>query len=124
LAETGYDQVAIILASGSEVAPALGAMELLSEKGIHVRVVNVASFTLFDRQAESYRKEVLPPGITVRVAVEAASPFGWERFTGAEGKIIGINRFGSSAPGNVNMDRFGFTARNIANEVEELLAKV
>jgi transketolase len=121
LAETGYDQEAIILASGSEVAPALDAMELLRKKNIHVRVVNVASFALFERQPESYQREVLPPSITVRVAVEAASPFGWERFTGSGGRIIGINRFGSSAPGEVNLEKFGFTAENIANTVEEML---
>ena len=121
LAETGYDQRAIILASGSEVAPALGAMDILDAKGIHVRVVNVASFELFSRQSEKYQREVLPPEITARVAVEAASPFGWERFTGSGGRIIGIDRFGSSAPGDLNMEKFGFTAENIAKTVEELL---
>ena len=121
LAETGYDQRAIILASGSEVAPALGAMDILDAKGIHVRVVNVASFELFSRQSEKYQREVLPPEITARVAVEAASPFGWERFTGSGGRIIGIDRFGSSAPGGLNMEKFGFTAENIAKTVEELL---
>jgi transketolase len=123
LAETGYDQAAIILASGSEVVPALDAMELLNKKGIHVRVVNVASFALFQRQPDSYKREVLPPAITARVAVEAASPFGWERFTGTGGRIIGMDRFGSSAPGGVNMEKFGFTAENIAKTVEEMLKK-
>ncbi|HSG05700.1 MAG TPA: transketolase C-terminal domain-containing protein, partial [Nitrospiria bacterium] len=121
LAETGYDQRAIILASGSEVVPALEAMEILDAKGIHVRVVNVASFELFSRQPEKYQQEVLPPEITARVAVEAASPFGWERFTGGSGRILGIDRFGSSAPGGVNIEKFGFTAENIAKAVEELL---
>jgi len=123
LAETGYDQRAIILASGSEVSPALEAMELLDARGIHVRVVNVASFELFHRQPPAYQAEVLPPEITARVAVEAASPLGWERFTGTHGRIIGIDRFGSSAPGSVNMEKFGFTAENIARAVEELLEK-
>lgn len=121
LAETGYDQRAIILASGSEVAPTLKAMEILDAKGIHVRVVNVASFELFNRQSEAYQREVLPPEITARVAVEAASPFGWERFTGSNGRVLGIDRFGSSAPGGLNMEKFGFTAENIARTVEELL---
>jgi transketolase len=121
LAETGYDQTAIILASGSEVNPALGAMELLNGKGIHVRVVNMASFALFDRQPAAYRTEVLPTGISVRVAVEAASPFGWDKYTGSGGKIIGMDHFGSSAPGGLNMEKFGFTAENIARVVEELL---
>jgi len=121
LAETGYDQKAIILASGSEVGPALDAMELLDARGIHTRVVNVASFELFERQPAAYRQEVLPSGIRARVAVEAASPLGWERYTGIDGRIIGINRFGSSAPGGVNMEKFGFTAENIAKTVEDLL---
>ncbi|MDF1525875.1 MAG: transketolase [bacterium] len=121
LAETGYDQRAIIMASGSEVDPALKAMEILDAKGIHVRVVNVASFELFERQSESYKREVLPREITARVAVEAASSFGWDRYTGTDGRIIGIDRFGSSAPGGLNMEKFGFTAENIAKIVEELL---
>jgi len=121
LAETGHDPKAIILASGSEIAPALGAMDILEARDVPVRVVNMASFSLFERQSESYRKEILPPSITLRVGVEAASPFGWERYTGAEGKIIAIDRFGSSAPGNLNMEKFGFTAANIAATVMELL---
>jgi transketolase len=123
LAETGYDQKAIILASGSEVTPALEAMELLDAKGIHVRVVNMASFELFERQSEAYQREVLPIELTARVAVEAASTFGWDRYTGSGGRIIGIDRFGSSAPGDVNMEKFGFTPENIAKTVEELLGE-
>ena len=122
VAESGYDQRAIIIASGSEVAPSMAAMEILNAKGIHVRVVNMASFALFERQTEQYRNEVLPAEITARVAVEAASPFGWERYTGLSGRIIGIDRFGSSAPGGVNMEKFGYTPENIARAVEELLA--
>jgi transketolase len=121
LAETGYDQRAVILASGSEVGPSLEALRILEEKGIHARLVNMASFELFGRQDRTYRDEILPPEITARVAVEAASPFGWERFVGTGGRIIGIDRFGASAPGPVNMERFGFTAENIARAVEELL---
>jgi transketolase len=121
LAETGYDQRAIIMASGSEVSPALEAMRILDAKGIHVRVVNVASFELFERQPESYRREVLPDEISARVAVEAASSFGWDRYTGLGGRIIGIDRFGSSAPGDLNMEKFGFTAENIAKTVEDML---
>ena len=121
LAETGYDQRAIILASGSEVGPALEAVDILDKKGIHVRLVNMASFELFERQDQAYRDEILPPRITTRVTVEAASPFGWDRYAGTQGKIIGINRFGASAPGNLNMEKFGFTAENIAETVEKLL---
>ncbi len=122
LAESEYDQQAVIMASGSEVAPAVEAMELLAEKGIGTRVVNFASFELFERQDEAYRQEVLPPGIKVRVAVEAAAPFGWDRYVGLDGSVIGMERFGASAPGSVNFEKFGFTAANIAATVQKLLA--
>ncbi len=121
LAETGYDQKAIILASGSEVGPALEAMDILDKKGIHVRLVNVASFELFQRQDRAYQEEVLPPRITTRVAVEAASSFGWDRYVGSEGRIMGIDRFGASAPGDLNMEKFGYTPANIAKTVESML---
>ena len=122
LSDPSEEPRAIIFASGSEVGPALEAVELLGKTGIPVRLVNVASFELFGRQPEAYREGVLLPGITARLAVEAASPFGWERFVGMGGRIIGINRFGASAPGKVNMEKFGFTADNIAGAVKELLA--
>ncbi|NOY86005.1 MAG: transketolase [Deltaproteobacteria bacterium] len=122
LSDPSEEPRAIIFASGSEVGPALEAVELLGKTGIPVRLVNVASFELFDRQPEAYREGVLLPGIAARLAVEAASPFGWERFVGMGGRIIGINRFGASAPGKVNMEKFGFTADNIAGAVKELLA--
>jgi transketolase len=121
LAETGYDQKAIILASGSEVGPALEAMDILDKKGIHVRLVNVASFELFQRQDQAYQDEILPPRMTTRVAVEAASSFGWDRYVGSEGRIMGIDRFGASAPGDLNMEKFGYTPANIAKTVESML---
>ncbi|MBN2720109.1 MAG: transketolase, partial [Proteobacteria bacterium] len=110
LGQTDEDFKAIILASGSEVGPALKAMDILGSKGISVRVVNMASFALFERQDKEYREEVLPAGITARVSVEAASSFGWDRYVGMKGEIIGIDSFGASAPGEVNMEKFGFTA--------------
>ncbi len=122
LAESGYDHQAVIMASGSEVATALAAMELLQEKGIGVRVVNFASFELFEQQDDDYRNEVLPPEITLRVAIEAAASFGWERYVGLNGAVIGVDRFGASAPGNVNFEKFGFTAENIAATVQNLLS--
>ena len=121
LSEPSEKPRAIIFASGSEIDPALEAVALLGKSGIPARLVNVASFELFSRQPESYRKGILLPDVTARVAVEAASPFGWERFVGTGGRIIGINRFGASAPGNVNMEKFGFTAANIAGAVRGLL---
>ncbi|MFV1957124.1 MAG: transketolase [bacterium] len=122
LAESGYDHQAIIMASGSEVATSLAAMELLQDREIGVRVVNFASFELFEQQDEDYRNKVLPPEIAPRVAVEAAASFGWERYTGLNGAVIGVDRFGASAPGNVNFEKFGFTAENIAATVQDLLS--
>ena len=123
LSDPSEEPRAIIFAGGSEISPALEAVKLLGNSDIPVRLVNVVSFELFNRQPDKYRDEVLLSGITARLAVEAASPFGWERFVGIEGRIIGINRFGASAPGNVNMEKFGFTAGNIAGAVRGLLAE-
>lgn len=123
LSDPSEEPLAIIFASGSEIGPALEAVKLLGNSDIPVRLVNVVSFELFNRQPDKYRDEVLLPKITARLAVEAASPFGWERFVGIGGRIIGINRFGASAPGNVNMEKFGFTAGNIAGAVRGLLTE-
>ncbi len=111
----------VILASGSEVSVALGARDLLAKKGIPVRVVNVVSFELFEAQDASYRDSVLPRSLKNRVAVEAASPFGWERFAGNSGRVVGMTRFGASAPAKVLFEKFGFTAVNVARQVEELI---
>ncbi|HKL24730.1 MAG TPA: transketolase [Desulfuromonadales bacterium] len=118
--ETGELQ-AIIIASGSEVGPALEAQQALQGKGIAVRVVSLPSWELFEKQDQTYRDQVLPPSCTARVAVEAGSTFGWERYVGTAGRTIGMRGFGSSAPGGVLMEYFGFTPENIAQTVEELL---
>jgi transketolase len=112
----------VILASGSEVALALGARELLAKKGVPVRVVNVVSFEVFDAQDAAYRESVLPHDLPNRLAVEAASPFGWERYVGRCGRVVGMTRFGASAPAKVLFEKFGFTAGNVARQMEELIA--
>lgn len=113
--------VAVIIATGAEVHPALEAQRMLAARRIPVRVVSMPSWELFARQEADYREHVLPPQMTARVAVEAAVPFGWERWVGTRGRVIGINRFGTSAPGEVNLERFGFTPTHIARAVEEVL---
>lgn len=113
--------VAVIIATGAEVHPALEAQRMLAARRIPVRVVSMPSWELFARQEADYREHVLPPQMTARVAVEAAVPFGWERWVGTRGRVIGINRFGASAPGEVNLERFGFTPTHIARAVEEIL---
>ncbi len=114
---------AILIASGSEVHLALAARDQLQQEGIGSRVVSLASWELFEAQEEVYRRQVLPPNCRVRVAVEAASPFGWERYVGEAGAVIGMRGFGASAPGGVLMRHFGFTPEAVAEKVRELLGR-
>ncbi len=111
----------ILIASGSEVAPALEAFEKLSAEGIGVRLVSLPSWDLFAKQPQSYRDEVLPPEVTARLAVEAGAPFGWERYVGTKGEVIGMNRFGASAPWKALAEHFGFNAANIIEHARRLL---
>ena len=111
----------IIIATGSEVEVALGARELLKDKGIGARVVSMPSFELFEEQDEEYKNEVLPPKITTRVSVEAASTLGWHKYVGSAGAVIGIESFGESAPYKRLFKEFGFTAENVAERVLALL---
>ena len=119
-AEGGEPRV-ILLATGSEVATALEARERLQAEGIPTRMVSMPSWTLFDRQDQSYRDQVLPPAITARVAVEAASPMGWDRWVGSEGRVVGISHFGASAPAKTIFKELGITAENVAHQARALL---
>lgn len=111
----------IILASGAEVHEALAAAKTLEEKGIAVRVVNMPSWELFEAMPAEYRKEVLPPSVSARIAVEAGVSMGWERYVGPEGVVIGIDRFGASAPGSTMLKKFGFTPENIFQKALQIL---
>jgi transketolase len=113
----------ILIATGSEVAVAVGAQKLLAEKGVAARVVSMPSWDLFERQPQGYRDSVLPPTLTARMAIEAAVPFGWHKYVGPAGEVVGMTRFGASAPGPVNFEKFGFTAENVAVRAMALLAK-
>ena len=110
---------AIIIATGSEVALAMGAAEKLSGKKI--RVVSMPSVDAFEAQDAAYREAVLPAAVTARVAVEAAVTDGWYKYVGLNGKVIGINRFGESAPAGELFKEFGFTVDNVVKAVEEVL---
>ncbi len=110
---TDGNKPVILIATGSEVHLALEAQRLLGEEGIPARVVSMPSRELFEQQPESYRNEVLPPSIRRRIVIEAASPFGWDKYATDEGAIIGINRFGASAPGGTVMNEYGFTPAHI-----------
>ncbi len=111
----------ILIATGSEGSLSLEAKKLLDAKGIATRVVSMPSWMLFRAQDKSYRDAVLPPSIKARLAIEAASPMGWIEFTGEAGGVVGIERFGASAPGEVVMKQYGFTAENVAARAEALL---
>ncbi len=110
---------AIIIATGSEVALAMGAAEELSDRKI--RVVSMPSTTAFDAQDEAYRESVLPAGVTARVAVEAAVTDGWYKYVGLNGKVIGIDRFGESAPAGLLFKEFGFTVENVVKAVNSVI---
>jgi transketolase len=116
----------ILIATGSEVPIALEAARILAAEtavadGICARVVSMPSWELFDAQPEQYRREVLPPDVTVRVAVEAGLRLGWEHYVGPDGAVVGLDRFGASAPGPVLYEKFGITPRAVASRVGELL---
>jgi transketolase len=111
----------ILIATGSEVAVAMQARELLGRNGIGARVVSMPSWTLFDEQDQGYRDTVLPPELTARVAVEAAAAFGWERHVGPKGRIVAMNSFGASGPAADLRSHFGFTAENVARTATELV---
>jgi len=111
----------ILIATGSEVHATLQAKSLLEAKGIGARVLSMPSWELFAEQPQSYREELLPPAIFARLAVEAASPFGWREYVGERGQVLGIERFGASAPGGVLFEKYGFTPENIAARAAALL---
>ncbi|MDJ0889587.1 MAG: transketolase [Gammaproteobacteria bacterium] len=112
---------AIIIATGSEVALAADAAKELAAKGRRVRVVSMPSTDVFDAQDESYRESVLPAAVTARVAVEAGVPDYWTKYTGFQGKVIGMTTFGESAPASELFKHFGFTVENVVKAVEEVI---
>ncbi len=119
-AEGGKPQ-GIIIATGSEVGLAMEAQKLLAAKGKHVRVVSMPSTNAFDAQDAAYKETVLPKAVTARVAVEAGVTDGWYKYVGINGRIIGINTFGESAPAGALFKHFGFTAENVVKAAEEIL---
>jgi len=111
----------LLIASGSEVHLALEARDLLAEKGIAVWVVSMPSWELFDAQTASYREAVLPPQVTARLALEAGVTQGWAKYVGTAGDVMGLERFGASAPYKVLMEKFGFTPEAVAGQALRLL---
>ena len=111
---------AVIIATGSEVDLALKAQAELAQEDIPVRVVSMPSTNVFERQDAAYRDSVLPKGMA-RVAVEAGVTAGWYKYVGLEGKVVGLDRFGESAPAGVLFKEFGFTVGNVVSAVESVL---
>ncbi|MES5395409.1 transketolase [Bacillus amyloliquefaciens] len=114
---------ALLLATGSEVGLAIEAQAKLAEENVHVSVVSMPSWDRFEKQSAEYKNSVLPPNVTKRLAIEMGSSFGWGKFTGLEGDVLAIDRFGASAPGETIMKEYGFTAENVADRVKKLLNK-
>jgi transketolase len=121
LADCSGAPEAIIIATGSEVEPALQAQRRLTQQGYRVRLVSMPCCEVFDAQDADYREAVLPAAVRKRVAVEAGHPAYWYKYIGLDGNVIGIDRFGESAPGPVLFEQFGFSADNIAGTVGTLL---
>jgi transketolase len=112
---------AIIIATGSEVGLARQAAAVLAEKGKKVRVVSMPSVDVFEAQDAAYRERVLPAAVSARLVVEAAVTAPWYKYVGMNGRVIGLDRFGESAPSDVLFKYFGFTVENVVRNVEELL---
>jgi transketolase len=113
----------ILMASGSEVSLCVAAYEKLTADGIKTRVVSMPSWELFERQDAAYKESVFPAGVSARVSVEMASTFGWERYVGSKGKMIGMHTFGASAPLKAVLKKFGFEVDNVIAAAREVLGK-
>jgi transketolase len=124
LAETdGEEPRALLLATGSEVSLAREAQEVLESRGVPTRLISMPSWEIFEAQDAAYREAVLPAAIPLRLAIEAGSPIGWERYVGDRGEVLGLESFGESAPAADLAREFGFTAKAVADRLEALLAR-
>lgn len=112
---------ALLLATGSEVNLAVEAQKALANEGIDVSVISMPSWDRFETQSKEYKQSVINPAVKKRLAIEVASPFGWDRYAGDEGEILAINHFGASAPGGKIMEEFGFTVENVVARVKDML---
>ena len=112
---------AIVIASGSEVQLGIEAKKILAEEGVDIRVVSMPSMDVFEQQSQEYKEEILPKNVRARVAVEALSGFGWDKYTGIDGEIISMKSFGASAPGNLLFEHFGITTEAVVAAVKKTL---
>jgi len=119
----GGNPEVILIASGSEVILAVQAHEKLALEGIRSRVVSMPSWDIFEHQSKEYRDSVLPKAVKARLAIEQASTFGWERYVGDEGRIIGMKTFGASAPLKELQKKFGFEPEQVVATAKEMLGR-
>ena len=119
----GGNPEVILIATGSEVSLALNAHENLLAEGVRSRVVSMPSWDIFDHQTQEYRDSVLPPNVPARVAIEQASTFGWERYVGDKGRIVGMKTFGASAPLKELQRKFGFEPDRVVAVAREVLGR-
>ena len=115
------EAVGIIIAAGSEVSLSIEAQARLAVEGIHVNVVSMPSWDLFDKQSVEYQESVLPSKLQKRLTVEMGSKLGWREYAGSEGAVMSIDTFGASAPGDQVIEEYGFTVENVVNKFKALL---
>jgi transketolase len=113
----------ILMGTGTELSLCVAAQEKLAAEGVKARVVSIPSFELFERQDAAYKESVLPASVTARVSVEMASTFGWDRYVGPKGKMVGMHTFGASAPLKDLLKKFGFTVENVVAAAKEAMGK-
>ena len=124
ISDTGAKPDMLLVATGSEVSLAIQAQEkLAADKGIKARVISMPSWELFEEQSQEYRDTVFPPDVPVRLAIEAAAPLGWKQWVGDKGDVIGVDRFGASAPGDEVLSHYGFNVDNVVARAEALVQK-
>lgn len=112
---------ALILATGSEVSLAISAQKALAQEGIDVAVVSMPSWDRFEKQSKEYKDSVLPPAVTKRLGIEMGASFGWHKYVGNEGDLLCIDTWGASAPGEIVMEKYGFSVNNVVSKVKALL---
>ena len=122
LSDAGGPLQLILIATGSELSAAVQAFETLRSEGVRCRVVSMPSWDLFEQQSAAYRESVLPPSVTVRLAIEQGSTLGWERYIGPTGRVIGMHTFGASAPLKALQSKFGFDSASILKVAREMLS--
>jgi transketolase len=122
--QTSLSPRVILIGTGSELHIALEAGKILQKKGISTSVVSLPSWDLFDTQPVEYKNSILPPGVKVRISIEAAATLGWRKYVGDNGIAIGIDRFGASAPYQEIYKNLGLTAQDMVNEAEKILKRI